>query len=110
MSRYGRIAMVVMASWGLLGLACGDEPQPRSADWLTATTRETHVQYFEISRDHHATAECNDCHGGFETFTQFSCSQCHPQATMDAFHQGADIGGYVYDFPTCKSCHPNGYR
>jgi hypothetical protein len=49
---------------------------------------------------------CTDCHEVPGDFTTFSCFSCHGQTQMDDKHRGEP--GYLYDSPTCLSCHPTG--
>ena len=49
---------------------------------------------------------CADCHTVPNDFDTFSCFACHRQTQMDDKHQNQS--GYLYDSPTCLSCHPTG--
>lgn len=91
---------------------CGSAAAPGTlAPWLTAPTREGHSRFFPIAASagatpSHAAAGCNDCHGGFDTFKQFTCLTCHLQAPTAAQHPG--VPGYAYDSNSCYGCHANG--
>jgi len=91
-----------------------------AANAFTAMTPEEHGDLFPISvGTAHALAECNDCHGGFDSFKENSCvRQCHEgvlshtQARADLDHayciQQECCLGYVWNDAACKSCHPLG--
>jgi hypothetical protein len=70
--------------------------------------RHSHGGIFPIDSGAHAGVDCNDCHGEFGTFTEFTCISCHEhaQAVVDASHAGTP--GYGYGPTTCYSCHPTG--
>ncbi|MCK6551062.1 hypothetical protein L6R52_34825 [Myxococcota bacterium] len=67
-----------------------------------------HDVYFPITVGIHAGADCDTCHGAFDTFRNFTCFGCHEhdQAVTDPPH--ATIAGYLYDSPSCYGCHPRG--
>ena len=67
----------------------------------TALDRNTHDPKFPIATGVHANADCNDCHGAFSTFTEFSCTaaSCHPQSKTDPAHSG--LAGYSFDDHAC---------
>ena len=88
-------------------VACGGDPQVQQAAWLTMPSRTSHARYFPIDTgDTHATAGCNDCHGGFDTFAKFDCLGCHTPAATTPFHAG--VPGYLPDSQACLTCHPDG--
>jgi hypothetical protein len=72
-------------------------------------TRDGHARFFPISTSAppaHANATCNDCHGGFSSFTQFTCLNCHDPTTTAGQHPG--VPGYNYDSNSCYACHADG--
>ena len=75
-------------------------------DWVTVTDRASHEAYFPIANGLHAAADCNDCHGGFDTFRQFTCTNCHVEPQNGQAHSG--LAGYASDGPSCVRCHPQG--
>ena len=102
----GFVALALLAG-------CGSESSSQLAPWLTAPTRDGHARFFPISASvsasappAHASATCNDCHGGFDTFKQFTCLNCHDQATTAGQHPG--VPGYGYDSNSCYACHSDG--
>ena len=71
-------------------------------------TRGQHTPFFPIATGAHTANPCGDCHqtpGRYEYFTCISCHD-HAQAHTDSTHSG--VAGYVYDSPSCLSCHPQG--
>jgi len=96
-------------------LAC----QPGASTVSSPMTRANHK--FPITTGPHA-ADCNTCHGGFSSFNQFTCFNCHghEQPLTDSLHTsltmaaGASMpdGGvaYAYDSVSCLGCHPTGTK
>jgi hypothetical protein len=91
----------------LLAAACDRPRTAMPGPWLTNLTPATHA-IFPIASGAHAGMDCNDCHGAFDTFLEFSCIGCHThdQAVTDPPH--ASVAGYSYGPTTCYACHPNG--
>jgi hypothetical protein len=88
---------------------CGSDAASSIAPWLTVPTRDGHARFFPISTTatpSHAAATCNDCHGGFDTFKQFTCLNCHDQATTAGQHPS--VPGYTWDTNSCLACHSDG--
>jgi hypothetical protein len=73
-----------------------------------AVTRRTHEGFFPIEAGAHGSADCNSCHGGLDTFKEFSCVGCHEheQTATNATHAG--VTGYEYDSKACLTCHATG--
>lgn len=67
-----------------------------------------HDVYFPITAGIHAGADCNTCHGAFDSFRGFTCFGCHEhdQALTDPSHTA--IAGYLYESVSCYGCHPRG--
>jgi len=63
---------------------------------------------FQIFRGPHAQEwnACSDCHEIPNDYQTFSCFGCHSQNETDGHHR--EVNGYLYDSPTCVSCHPTG--
>ena len=98
------------AALAVAALALASCPQAGPvAPWNSALTPTTHQPFFPIASAPHA-ADCNVCHGGFDTFAQFDCSGCHAAATTDAQHAGLSLEGlsYRYESAACYDCHPLG--
>jgi hypothetical protein len=49
-------------------------------------------------------AQCNDCHGRFDSFSQFACTDCHLASAVGPVHQG--LAGYLFASADCLRCHP----
>ncbi|HEU4385553.1 MAG TPA: cytochrome c3 family protein [Anaeromyxobacteraceae bacterium] len=101
MTRFLRIA-IALATAAAAG--CGSKDRP--PDWVTVTDRASHEAMFPIATGFHAAADCNDCHGGFDTFKQFTCTTCHAEPQNGQLHAG--VSGYASDGPSCVRCHPLG--
>jgi hypothetical protein len=65
----------------------------------------------------HAGLACSDCHGATKAAADLQCTSCHTVTTTTrtphsdvsvnlAVHDG--IPGYLFDSPTCFSCHQDG--
>ncbi|RMF67901.1 MAG: hypothetical protein D6743_04160 [Calditrichaeota bacterium] len=69
-----------------------------------------HDAFFPVfSGQHDGTwNDCSDCHVNGNTFTAFSCLNCHEhnQQKMDDKHRG--MSGYRYASNSCLNCHPTG--
>lgn len=91
----------------LLLAACDRPPGAKPGPWLTNLTPATHA-VFPIDSGAHAGADCDACHGAFDSFLEFSCIGCHAhdQAVADPPH--APVAGYAYGPTACYACHPNG--
>ncbi|MEL6547718.1 MAG: hypothetical protein AAFQ82_24045 [Myxococcota bacterium] len=93
-------------------LGCGGEDEGESPFTFTALSRQEHTEQFPIVEGVHGASDCNDCHGGFDSFREFSCiNGCHngtghPEAPTAARHAG--ISSYVWESAACFSCHPEG--
>jgi hypothetical protein len=66
--------------------------------------------YFPIYSGKHKNkwVSCSDCHRIPNTFTTFSCIDCHEhrKSKMDSEHNG--VNGYSYNSAACFNCHPDG--
>ena len=53
-------------------------------------------------------ADCNVCHGGLDSFSQFNCLGCHAheKEATDSIH--GNLSGYEYDSAKCYECHKTG--
>ena len=94
-----------MLALALLGFASG----PATVNPNTALTPAQHAINFPIDIDGGVhTVDCNFCHGPFESFSEFSCTNgCHAEPPTDAAHLGI-TPAYVYTPTSCYQCHPQG--
>ncbi len=99
-----RLPELTAATLLLLG-SCTQESAPLAPS-NTAMTAELHDPYFPINSGAHDGADCNACHGGFDSFEDFTCLTCHTEATTATQHAGQDQ--YVYVSQNCYLCHPHG--
>jgi len=78
-----------------------------SAPEVTALNHSTHTD-FPVDTGAHAQADCNTCHGDFDSFQQFSCTTCHEhdQAITDPTH--VNVADYTWNGTGCFECHPDG--
>jgi hypothetical protein len=94
----------------MAAMAC-DSSSP-AKNWVTVPDRASHDAFFPIASGVHAQADCNVCHGAFDTFKMFDCLTCHnqyptlTQASLDPAHAG--LAGYAYTSAACYGCHPRG--
>lgn len=104
--------IVSLAASVLLASACGTSDDEVTAYRITTLTRAEHEANFPIDTSVHLAASCNDCHGGFESFAEFSCTiLCHdqtghPEDRNRPRHQGVDA--YQWNTAACIACHPEG--
>ncbi len=100
---HGSIGTALLA----LGLAACNGP---AFSRNTALDRDTHDPNFPINAGKHAALDCNDCHGEFDSFRDFTCIGCHDgahdQDKTDPPHLG--LTGYQYARVSCYGCHPRG--
>jgi len=74
---------------------------------VTALNYDTHTG-FPIASGAHERADCDTCHGDFNTFQQFTCVTCHEHAqeATDPIHVG--VAAYSWSATSCFECHPDG--
>jgi Cytochrome c3 len=71
--------------------------------------RESHGMFFPIGLgSYHVNQTCDDCHGGFDSFKQFTCQSCHAHAQDVAAMRHTSISDFQNDSSSCYKCHPNG--
>ena len=101
-----RIPRALLAIATVAAAACGSKDLP--SNWVTVPSRASHDRFFPIATGVHAAADCNGCHGSYDTFTRFDCttSACHQQPQLGTGH--AAVSGFATDGPTCFGCHPRG--
>ena len=51
---------------------------------------------------------CTDCHTQPETYTLFSCVDCHEHNRSDTDREHNEVSGYSYSSTACYACHPMG--
>jgi Zn finger protein HypA/HybF involved in hydrogenase expression len=109
--------LILAVSLVLGGAACNkvllnnsDSPNDAAASVDgVGLTREQHGVFFPIGNgSFHAAQTCDDCHGGFSSFKQFTCQSCHAHATDVAAGRHTFITGFQNDSTGCFTCHPNG--
>lgn len=102
----GRVLGVSLGVLLLVGSGCGEVLGGRDDNWLDPMTPEGHIVFPVTAGTVHAM-DCDVCHGGFETFKEFTCISCHEhsQEVLDPIHIG--INPY-YSSPQCYDCHPDG--
>jgi Zn finger protein HypA/HybF involved in hydrogenase expression len=75
--------------------------------WLGATFNHDASFFLIYSGSHKGKwSLCTDCHSTSSNYAQFTCFQCHLQATTASGHKS--VSGYKYDSPSCYACHPRG--
>lgn len=88
--------------------ACEGGDLPPEVPWVTAPTYESHDPYFPIDSGKHEGIDCDKCHGAFETFTQFTCIDCHVHSAEETDPAHTAVPGYTYAETSCFDCHPRG--
>ena len=94
--------LVMSAGCGLLP---GDGGSGLTKDDVTA---DTHSLFPVASTSKHSSTTCNDCHGTFDTFGQFACTDCHAHELADTTSRHSDVADFTYDSASCYRCHPEG--
>jgi hypothetical protein len=85
--------------------ACSVTPSPGPSN--TALTPATHTA-FPITAAPHAV-DCAVCHGNFDSFSQFSCFNCHGHEVENLTDQmHLSVANYAYDSNACYHCHSTG--
>lgn len=72
---------------------------------------ETHDNlYFPIYSGAHRGEwdKCMDCHTQPETYTVFSCTDCHEHNKTSTDREHDEVSGYTYTSTSCYACHPTG--
>jgi hypothetical protein len=89
----------------VIGAGCSEFAA--SGPSVTALDHNNHPA-FPINIGAHALADCNTCHGEFDTFKQFNCVACHEhsQELTDPVH--VRVADYAWTGTTCYDCHPDG--
>jgi len=79
--------------------------------WSPSSFKQHDAQYFPIYSGEHKGEwnKCTDCHTT-NSYTSFSCTNCHEhaQSKMDDEHKG--LSGYSYQNISCYGCHPQGNK
>jgi Zn finger protein HypA/HybF involved in hydrogenase expression len=103
------IVCVAAASSGCDKMIFTNSNDDGAATASGALTREEHGMYFPIgSGSYHPTETCDDCHGGFDSFKQFTCMSCHAHAADVAAGRHTSIPEFQAESSACFKCHPNG--
>ena len=92
----------------LVAAACKQQDVPLATP-NNPVTPATHTK-FPIASGVHAVS-CDSCHGGFASFQQFTCLNCHAhgRALTDELHRSVGPD-YAYASDSCLSCHATGAR
>ena len=54
--------------------------------------------------------KCTDCHTQPETYTVFSCVDCHEHNKTSTDREHTEVSGYSYSSAACYACHPSGNK
>jgi len=102
-------SVLLVASMAACNRVLPEATLPGGGATSNALTRETHGMYFPIgSGSYHPSETCDDCHGGFPSFAEFTCQSCHAHDQDAAAGRHMLITGYRFDAAACYKCHPNG--
>ncbi|MEK7705152.1 MAG: hypothetical protein AAB426_09355 [Myxococcota bacterium] len=99
-------ACALSAAAATLAVACGYSPLYEVE--RTRVDRSSHTTLFPVASGAHNGADCDLCHGDFDTFAQFTCTHCHEHDEAVITPQHTGIAGYSYGPTTCYTCHPTG--
>ena len=88
--------------------ACAD-CHTNNPGWNPASYKEHDAAYFPIYSGNHKGEweNCTDCHTS-NSFTAFSCTDCHEHSKSKMDNEHDDTNGYSYQSISCYSCHPQG--
>lgn len=65
-----------------------------------------HDDWFPVP--HHGVADCEACHVVPDTYSTFSCVDCHEHSRAATNAEHDEVSGYSYDSAECLRCHPRG--
>jgi len=101
---------ILIAGLGLIFSGCSLSSSSNRDSELTngAASTDNHSRFPVNAASVHASTTCNDCHGNFDTFLQFSCIDCHEHEQLSTTSKHSGISGFTYDSNACYSCHPDG--
>jgi hypothetical protein len=103
-----RTLLALLVPAGVIAAACSNPAT--SAPELKGMTAASHDALFPIVGGTHDGVACDTCHEGAESFTHFSCVNCHAehgQPRIDSTHLGV-VAGYAWSPTSCYACHPRG--
>ncbi len=77
--------------------------------WQPATFNHDGLYFPIYSGEHNGGWDaCSDCHANPANYSQFTCISCHEHNQADMNDKHNDVQGYIYNSPSCLSCHPDG--
>lgn len=95
---------------GTFGIASCNGPTPFTPIVERMTVARHNANLFPVAHgsSENPSSDCNACHGGFDSFSEFTCVECHfhRESSMDAAH--ANVSNYSFDSTECLSCHEGG--
>jgi hypothetical protein len=101
------VRLSCLALSALLITACSERADGPKAPSVTALNHETHTA-FPVATGAHAMADCNSCHGDFDTFKEFTCVSCHEHAREVTDPTHVRVADYTWSGTRCYECHPDG--
>ncbi len=74
------------------------------------TPQRHNAEMFPIAHgiEENPTGDCNLCHGGFDSFSEFTCLECHAHEKQATDSAHLTVAGYTYHSTECYGCHPTG--
>jgi predicted CxxxxCH...CXXCH cytochrome family protein len=100
----------VLILLAVFGGCLGGNSEGPSGLTMTSMNPSDHTGFPIDAASRHATTTCNDCHGLSDTFTQFSCVDCHDHEEVKTRLSHVAIPAFVYSSRACYNCHPSGNR
>ncbi len=105
----GRLLPFGLLLSSLVAVTCfGPQPPPLVNQPMTFARHTSEVFPIVHGVEENPEGDCNVCHGGFESFSEFTCLNCHAheQTETDAAHKL--VPDYIYESTACYACHPQG--
>ena len=91
---------------------CAPPPDGGPAPAITYPTPAKHTALFFPTESGVHAVDCQQCHGGSDTFARVDCTGCHAQAATEPKHAG--VGGFQWlstgegTSSLCLRCHADG--
>lgn len=107
--RFGDVSTWAVLVAALVSVTCfGPDPVPLLNSRMTVERHNEEEFPTAHGESENPTGDCNVCHGGLDSFSEFNCLGCHThnKEDTDTFHSSVD--DYIYDSVACYGCHPTG--
>jgi hypothetical protein len=91
-----------------LPAACTDAAAPLARHALTVARHDAAFFPTAHGASENPGGDCNACHGGFASFSQYDCLGCHAHAEDATDDAHAGVAAYQYTSTGCYGCHLTG--